>query len=109
MAQLRETSKHREVFEAWYAAERSFRKVTESTGIKKSTLYDWADRWDWHDRADERDKIASQLADQEAAKQRAERQKARRDAGTLLVQKGVDYFNVNGVDSPGSAIQAIKA
>jgi transposase len=46
-----ETSQHRNAFEEWYAAGRDFRKISEKSGTKLSTLYDWADRYGWQERA----------------------------------------------------------
>lgn len=108
MATRRETAKHLEAFEAWYAASRNFRKISENLGIKSSTLYDWADNFDWHERADARDNEAKRIADEEAARERAKRQKLRRQAGELLAARGREYFAKNAIDSPRDAIQAIK-
>lgn len=109
MAQQRETARHRDAFEAWYAASRNFRKVSENSGIKSSTLYDWADRFEWHERADGRDSKAAQIADEEAAKERAARQIRRRQSGELLALKGRQFFKDYPIDSARDAIQAIKA
>ncbi len=105
---MKETSRHRDAFEAWYGQSRNFRKITESLGIKSSTLYDWADRFDWHERADNRDAMAQEYADVEAAKDRAARQKKRRQAGELMSMRGMEFFAQNKIDSAKDAIQAIK-
>lgn len=109
MAKRRETPKHTEAFEAWYQLGRNFTKVSKHLTVSRPTLYSWADWFDWQERADGRDKKAKQLADEEAAKERAERQKRRRRAAELLTARGVKYFAENEIDTPRDAIQAIKA
>jgi transposase len=104
----KETSRHQDAFEAWYESGRSFRTVSENLGIKRSTFYDWADRFDWHERADKRDAEAARIADEEAAKERAERQKRRRQSGELLAIRGREFFKTYSIDNARDAIQAIK-
>jgi len=107
-SQRRETSKHREAFEAWYAAARSFRQISPKLAVPRRTLFDWADAFDWHDRADARDHEAQRIADEEAAKERAARQKRRRKAGELLAVRGMEFLHKNQFDNAADAIRAIK-
>lgn len=111
MAKRRETSTHREAFEDWYAAGRSVgnAKICEKLQVNPATIYRWMEWFNWHERADVRDAEAQRIADAEAIKERAERQKRRRQAAELLTQKGMEFFNENDIDTPSVAIQAIKA
>ncbi len=105
----RETAKHREAFEAWYAVNREFGKIWRKLAIPERTLRNWAKWFEWHELADARDVEAQRIADEEAAKERAERQKRRRRAAELLTARGVKFFSTNEIDTPRDAIQAIKA
>src|SRR6476646_11093723 len=104
----RETAKHRDAFEVWYAANREFRKASQNLAVPERTLYDWAKWFDWHKVADQRDQDAQRIADEEAAKERALRQKRRRQAAELMTARGVEFFKDNKIDNPSAAIQAIK-
>ena len=109
MAKRRETIKHLEAFEAWYAEGRSFRRISQNLAVPERTLYGWGEWFNWHERADKRDEQARRIADEEAAKERAERQRKRREAASLLVQRGAEYFQEKEIEDPKDAIQAIKA
>lgn len=105
----RETARHRDAFEAWYAANRSFRQTSPKVAVPQRTLFGWAEAFNWHERADARDAAAARIADEEAAKERAERQKRRRQAGELMAARGREFFSRYGIESARDAIQAIKA
>lgn len=105
----RETAKHRDAFEAWYDAGRNFTKVSNQLTVSRPSLYAWADAFNWHERADARDAESARIADEEAAKERAARQKRRRQAGELMSARGLEFFKKFEIDSARDAIQAIKA
>jgi hypothetical protein len=104
-----ETARHRAAFEAWYAANRDFKKTSENLGTNLKTLYGWSDRFDWQERAAERDGEAQRTADKEAARRTADFLKAQQQAGQLLRIKGVRHYAAHDVADGREAIAAIKA
>jgi len=105
---MRETSKHLEAFEAFYAAGRNFTKVSNQVTVSRKSLYHWADAFNWHERADGRDAETQRIVDAESAKERAERQKRRRRAAELLTARGVEFLSNFKIETARDAIQAIK-
>jgi hypothetical protein len=103
-----ETGKHREAFEVWYSQNRSFVLTVPKVSASDRTLRNWASAFEWHQRADERDARAQVIADEAAARERAERQIKRRQAGELLAEKGRAFFAEEGIDNARDAMQAIK-
>ena len=104
----RETARHLEAFEAWYAAAQNWSIVAQNRTISRSLLYDWADKFNWHARADERDRKAAELADAAAVRERAKRLEDQRKAGTLLRSRGVEYLAKHEIEDERAAIAAIK-
>jgi hypothetical protein len=95
---LRETAKHLEAFEVWYATGRRFRESLGKVGVSEPTLLRWMSEFEWHERADERDAQARQKADSKAIEDTAKRLGDRRKTGTamrLLVQ---NHFFKKGKD-----------
>lgn len=81
----RETAKHREAFEAWYASsKRDFGKIMEVTGKKKSTLYEWSHKYNWYERADARDAEAGKIVEEKAIAEKIKRLDAHLKSGTAL-------------------------
>jgi hypothetical protein len=108
VAGRKETSKHLEAFDVWCESGRNFTFTSQKCTVSRRALYDWADAFNWHERADARDAEVRRLADEQATRDRAERQKRRRRAAELLTARGVEFFKKNKIDSPRDAIQAIK-
>jgi prefoldin subunit 5 len=109
MPRHREYLHHLEAFEVWYQANRSFRITSEKLGKANNTLRDWALWFDWKIRADERDAEAIALAEKEAIARRVEMLRRHRQAGELLVRRGVEHFVRNQIEKAADATAAIKA
>lgn len=105
---MKEASRHLEAFEAWYESGRNYTKASSLLTVTRASLYQWADKFNWHERADARDQNAQQIADEEAAQEKAKRAKKRRQAAELMTARGVEFFTKNEIDNAGAAIQAIK-
>ena len=106
---MKETSRHRDAFEQWYSLERNWTKSAQNSTVSRRLLYSWADTFNWLDRADKRDAMAQRIIDEEAAKERADRQKRRRMAGELLTARGLEYLREHPLETAADAIRAIKA
>ena len=104
----RETARHLEAFEAWYAAGRNWSIVAQNRSISRSLLYSWADKFNWNERADERDGKAQKIADAKAVQEQATRLKRQRQAGELMQERGVKYLRENDIKHERTAIAAIK-
>lgn len=105
---MRETSKHIDAFEAWYENGRNFTRTSQNCTISRRSLFTWADDFDWHERADARDIEVKRLADAEAVKERADRQRRRRQAAELLTARGVEWMRTFKIENARDAIMAIK-
>lgn len=104
----RETQRHREAFEAWYGEHRSAPKAAERLRICERVLREWAVRYGWQARADARDAEAARLADADAIRRRAEMLTRHRQAGELLVRRGMEYHAKRPIERAADATQAIQ-
>lgn len=107
MAVRRENAKHLQAYEAWYDADRSFHKLTESYSETEKTLRNWADRYGWHERADKRDMEATAKAEREAISRRVKLIEDQRKAGQALRGRGMEYLAQNKLEKARDAITAI--
>ena len=107
--QTRETSRHKDAFEAWYDAARNFRITAENCSVCERSLYSWSEKFGWHERADRRDLEAARIVDAAQTQAVADRLKRQRQAGELLRERGVEYLLAHPIDSARDAIAAIKA
>lgn len=103
----RETARHHQAFEAWYNANRYFQGITKSYQITEKTARNWADRFDWQARADARDREAADKADRDAIKRRAAMLTRCRQAGELMVARGVERLQKGPIETDGAALSAI--
>ncbi len=104
----RETFRHREAFEAWYAVARNYTKTCQKVTVSRKVLYDWAERFAWHQRADRRDREAQRIADGAATVALAQRIEAQRKAGTALRLRGMEYLSKHEITNARDALTAIK-
>ena len=107
LANHRENARHRQAFEAWYQANRDFPKVTETFPVVEKTLRNWSKRFGWEARADHRDREAAARADREAIRRRAAMLLKCRQAGELLVGRGVERLANKPIEAEQVAIAAI--
>lgn len=104
----RETKRHLDAFRAWYDAGRSFRTISPKLAIPERTLRDWAEWFGWQDRADEWDREYAAQLQRDAAKRRAQMAELHRNAGRVLVAKGLGFFSAHEIDAARDATAAIK-
>jgi hypothetical protein len=109
MANHRETAKHLDAFETWYALHRDYRITSENLAIPQGTLRTWGDWFHWTERADKRDREAAAKAEKDAIRRRAEMLKRHRQAGELMTRRGIEFFAKKEIDRAQDATQAIKA
>lgn len=103
----RETQRHVDAFEAWYASDRNWKLVTERFHVSLTAARQWADAFDWRSRADARDAEAARKAEREAITRRARVLEEQRRAGELLRRRGVQYYTQHEIGDGREAIQAI--
>lgn len=104
----RETARHLDAFEGWYAVHRDYRQASADLGIPFGTLRTWGEWFTWHARADGRDQAAREKADREAITRRAEMLKRHRQAGELLTRRGIEHLTKQPIEATKDAISAIK-
>jgi len=105
--QHRETSRHKAAFEQFYASERDCRKVAEAFAVSQKTAQNWADWFDWRAQADRRDREAAEKADRDAIRRRAAMLTTCRQAGELMVMRGVERLRKGALETDGAALSAI--
>ena len=105
--QHRENARHRQAFEEWYAANRDFPKAAETCAVLERTLRNWGYRFGWEARADHRDREAAARADREAIRRRAAMLLKCRQAGELLVGRGVERLANKPIEAEAVAVNAI--
>jgi hypothetical protein len=103
----RETARHHAAFEEWYKRDRDTSKTSQELEIKRATLKDWEGKYRWNARADARDREAAARADREAIRRRAAMLIKCRQAGELLVGRGVERLGNKPLESDQAAIAAI--
>ena len=103
-----ETAEQLAVFEAWYEANRQFRKILQNPARKLRTLYDWAERFDWESRANERDRKALAKIEPRAIERTAKFLEEQQKAGALLRARGIEFMASNKIVDGRTAIAAIK-
>lgn len=104
----RETAKHREAFEAWYAADRQVRNILQNLAVPERTLYQWIEWFGWHERADKRDRDAAEIAERNAVKRKGAMLLRHQKAGELLVTRGIEFFEQKAIEKASEATAAIK-
>ncbi len=104
----RETGKHREAFEAWYEAGRSFRKISKNFSQTERMLYLWAEWFDWHERADRRDEEIARENERRTIEQRAKIMDDHRKAGGLMRIKSTEFLLENGIKTEAGAVAAMR-
>lgn len=115
---LRETGRHRRLFETWYLADRNFvaacRRWQENNpsepAVPERTLRHWANAFGWHDRADDRDAEADAKAHREAVRRRADILSRHALIGKTLSSKGVAFYadKETKIRDVGEALAAIR-
>lgn len=108
MAKHRETSRHLEAFEKWYAASRDFGKIWKDLETPEQTLRNWGTWFDWHGRADRRDTEAKALADREAVKRKAQMLIRHRQSGEVMHLRGMEWYKNNKIESAADACRSIE-
>lgn len=103
----RETAQHLAAFRKWYEFDRDTRKTAEECAAKLRTVQDWETKFDWNGRADRLDREAAARADREAIRRRANMLIKCRQAGELLVGRGVERLAKKEIESEAVAISAI--
>lgn len=103
----RETARHHQVFEQWYGLDRDSAKVAKEYGLNDKTIRNWALKYDWDARADARDREAIIKADKEAIERRAAMLAKCREAGQLLVTRGIERLQTGPIVQEQTAIAAI--
>lgn len=105
--QHRETAKHHQAFEQFYAADRDYRKTSENLGVPEGTLRTWGDWFSWRARADKRDAEIARRADADSIKRRAAMLVRHRQAAELMQRRGIEHFSKTAIDTARDAITAI--
>lgn len=108
----KETARHKEAFEVWYANERngeaSYRILRNKGGPRTSaTIYNWERIYEWDARADERDALALEKLQKKAIEERAKRIEQHANLGKLLQSKGGKYLQMYTLGDGNQAIRAI--
>jgi len=109
MVRHRETGRHREAFEAWYAADRDYRQSSEKLSIPAGTLRTWGAWFGWRERADRRDGESQAIADRAASRRRAATLQRHQEAAALLITRGVEWLEAHAITTAAEAIRAIAS
>jgi hypothetical protein len=102
-----ETARHREAFEVWYAADRAFAEVQRQFSVSQRSALNWAEWFDWKARAARRDREAAEKADRDAIRRRAAMLTRCRQAGELMVARGMERLQKGAIETDGAALSAI--
>lgn len=103
-----ETGDHHAAFERWYENDRHTPEVAKEFRVTERTVREWAARFDWNTRADRRDREAADRADRDAIRRRAAMLIKCRQAGELMVSRGIERLAKHPLESDQVAISAIK-
>jgi hypothetical protein len=104
----RETQRHRDAFEVWYASDRGWSVVTERFHVSLTAARQWAEAFDWRGRADARDQEAFKKAERDAINRRAKKLKEHQQLGELMRRRATEHFAKREIVETGDAIRAAK-
>ena len=88
----RETARHLQAFQYWHDHDRDSGLTGKEFAVSDQCIRDWAAKYGWHERADLIDREAAARADREAIRRRANMLIKCRQAGELLLGRGVERF-----------------
>lgn len=95
--QLKETTRHREAFLAWYENDRHFRLTLGKVAVSEPTLMSWIKKFNWHERGDELDRKAFAKLEQKVVEAKAKRTiemvENHFKYGQMLVNVGGNYIS----------------
>lgn len=88
---MKETAKHKKIFEEWYKNNRDTDKTVETLGtVSRMTIYRYISEFAWHNRADKRDAeaaiIAGRIAEQTQAQILIDHQEGAREIKGLALK-----------------------
>ena len=70
---MKETAKHKRIYEEWYKQNRDTDKTVAEIGkVNRATVFRYVNEFAWHDRADRRDRKAAEIAGRKAERTQAQ-------------------------------------
>lgn len=105
---MKETTRHIEAFELWYASACNWSKTAQKSAISRRLLYEWADKFNWLERATARDEKVAAVVDERAIAVRVARIEEQRQLGELIRTRSTEYFIDNKIDNAGVALSAAR-
>lgn len=88
----RETDRHRQAFETWYAADRDVGPVWKSLAVSDQAIYNWCNWFGWHARADRRDRDVAEKREREAIRRKGKMAEEHRQLGELIRRRAASHF-----------------
>jgi len=103
----RETPRHREAFEQWYAdPDRNVTAIARQYGVTDTAVHKWRQKFGWDARAAERDREVERRARNESIRRQADMLKRHAQSGRALQQQGLKRV-LQGIESDQAAIRAV--